>query len=238
MQTLKKMGWTVSLGLILIGCAAAPEPTDSPQIDEDRPYLEFKLTYNYDVYEKPSIFLPKSQPTFAIWLEEKTSGKVQTIYVTAKAAEDKWILAETRPESVPVWYGVRQKEQNENGLQIDAITGATPSGETAVIRWQVPEHLLAKQVNIFIEANNSYDYNAYYSDQKGEAGYSGANGQPSLIWLAELDFSDSGDVEITPEIIGHGHLWGKDHKIEADISQVTTARDTFSYLAIRFSEGN
>ncbi len=238
MQMIKMTRWTVLLGLILIGCTAAPEPTDRPQIDDNLPYLEFKLTYNYDVYKKPSIFLPKSQPTFAIWLEEKDSGKAQTIYVTGKAAENKWILAENRPESIPVWYGVRQKEQHESGLQIDAMTGATPSGETAVIQWQVPDRLLAKQITLFIEANSSYDYNAYYSDQKGTAGYSGANGQPSLIWKAELDFSTSAGEEINPEIIGHGNLWGKDHKIYTDLSHVTTARDTFLYVGIRYVEGN
>ena len=223
---------------MLIGCTATPDTGDRPRIDESRPYLEFKLTYNYAVYKKPSIFLPKSQPTFAIWLQEKRSGKVQTIYVTGKAAENKWILAETRPESIPVWYGVRQKEQVAQGAQIDAISGATPSGDTVVIRWQIPERLRSRQVSIFIEANSSYDYNGYYTDRKDAAGYSGANGQPSLVWSAELDFSKSGRAEIVPEIIGHGHLWGKDHEVYSDISRVTTARETFSYMAIRFFDGN
>jgi hypothetical protein len=238
MQRLKKTGWATWLGLIIISCAAAPETRDRPPIDESQPYLEFKLTYNYAVYEKPSIFLPKSQPTFAIWLQEKGSGKVQTIYVTGKAAENKWILAESRPESIPVWYGVRQTAQEAPGEAIDAISGATPSGDTVVIQWQVPERLRSRQANIFIEANSSYDYNDYYSDQKDAAGYSGANGQPSLVWRAELDFSKSADGKIVPEIIGHGHLWGKNHKIYADISRVTTARETFSYMAIHFFRGN
>jgi hypothetical protein len=234
MQKGKILGGSVLLALILIGCAATPAPGPRPSIDESQPYLEFKLTYNYAVYEKPSIFLPKSQPTFAIWLQEKRSGKVQTIYVTGKAAANKWILAETRPESIPVWYGVRQSEPAGNGAQIDAISGATPSGDTVVIQWQVPEWLRTRKVNLFIEANSSYDYNAYYSDQKDAAGYSGANGQPSLVWKAELNFSKGADEEIVPEIIGHGHLWGKDHHIYPDISRVTTARETFSYMQIRF----
>lgn len=233
-----KMQWTVLLGLVLIGCAASPEPVDTPQIDVDQPYLEFRLTYNYEVYEKPSIFLSKSQPTFAIWLAERRSGNFQTIYVTGKAAENKWTFAETRPESIPVWYGVRQKEQVAPGAKIDAISGATPSGDTVVVQWQVPERLRTRQVSIFIEANSSYDYNAYYTDQKGTAGYSGANGQPSLIWKAELDFSKSMDEEIVPEIIGHGNIRGEDHNIYPDISKVTTARDTFSYMGIRYVNGN
>ena len=94
---------------IMLGCTSTPEQKDDRKIDLNQPYLEFKFTYNYDVYEKPAFFLPKSQPTFAIWLEEKDSGDLQTIYVTGKAGKNDWIMAESRPESVPVWYGVRKK---------------------------------------------------------------------------------------------------------------------------------
>ena len=224
--------------LVMLGCTSAPEQKDDLKIDFNQPYLEFKFTYNYDVYEKPSFFLPKSQPTFAIWLEEKNSGTVQTIYVTGKAGKNKWILAEGRPESVPVWYGVRHKETVDESLNIDAITGATPSGETAVIHWQVPRHLRDKQVDVFIEANNSFDHNAYYTKQKGTAGYSADNGQPSLIWRAELDFSKTMDAPISPEIVGYGSVWGEDHQIDPDISKITTARDTFSYMGIRYVDGH
>ena len=224
--------------LIMLGCTSTTVQKDAPKIDSNQPFLEFKFTYNYDVYEKPSFFLPKSQPTFAIWLEEKNSGAVQTIYVTGKAGKNKWILAESRPESVPVWYGVRQKETDDENLSIDAITGATPSGETAVIHWQVPRHLRDKQVDVYIEANNSFDYNAYYTKQKGAVGYSADNGQPSLIWRAELDLSKTMDEHISPEIIGHGSVLGEDHQIDPDMSEITTARDTFSYVGIRYLDGH
>jgi hypothetical protein len=223
--------------LIMLGCASAPEQKDNQKIDFNQPYLELKFTYNYDVYQKPSFFLPKSQPTFAIWLEEKDSGILQTIYVTGKAGKNKWILAEARPESVPVWYGVRQKEKAGANSGIDAITGATPSGETAVILWQVPRQLRGKQVAVFIEANNSFDHNAHYTKQKGTAGYSAENGQPSLIWRAELDFSQTMDEHVSPEIIGHGSVLGEDHQIDPDISKITTARDTFSYMGLRYVDG-
>jgi hypothetical protein len=224
--------------LMILGCTAAPVQKDEVKIDFNQPYLEFKFTYNYDVYQKPSFFMPKSQPTFAIWLMEKNSGAIQTIYVTGKAGKNKWILAEARPESVPVWYGAREKETLDEYVSIDAISGATPSGETAVILWQVPRHLRDKQVAVFIEANNSYDYNAYYTKQKGTDGYSAENGQPSLIWRAEIDFAKPTDEDILPEIIGHGSVLGEDHQIDPDISKITTALDTFSYMGIRYVEGN
>lgn len=224
--------------LIMLGCTSAPEQKDNQKIDFSQPYLEFKFTYNYEVYQKPSFFMPKSQPTFAIWLEEKNSETPQTIYVTGKAGKNKWILANARPESVPVWYGVRQKEKVDANSGIDAITGATPSGETAVIHWQVPRHLRNKQVYVFIEANNSFDYNAHYTKQKGTAGYSAENGQPSLIWRAELEFLKTMDAPISPEIVGHGSVLGEDHQIDPDISKITTAEDTFSYMGIRYIDGN
>jgi hypothetical protein len=224
--------------LIMLGCTSTPEQKDDRKIDFSQPYLEFKFTYNYDVYEKPSFFLSKSQPTFAIWLEEKNTGTLQTIYVTGKAGKNDWILAEARPESVPVWYGVSKKETDDENLGTDAITGATPSGETAVIHWQIPLNLRDKQVDVFIEANNSFDHNAYYSKQKGSAGYSADNGQPSLIWRAELDFSKTMDEHISPEIIGHGSVLGKNHQIDPDISKITTAQDTFSYMGIMYADGH
>ena len=224
--------------LILLGCASAPGQKDDRKIDFSQPYLEFKFTYNYEVYEKPAFFLPKSQPTFAIWLKEKDSKTLQTIYVTGKAGKNDWTLAKSRPESVPVWYGVKKKETIDENLVTDAITGATPSGETAVIHWQVPRHLREKQVAVFIEANNSFDHNTYYTDQKGTAGYSAQNGQPSLVWKADLDFSKTMDAHISPEIIGHGSVLGEDHQIDPDISKITTAQDTFSYMGIKYVDGN
>ena len=229
------LGLTV---LVMLGCNTAPVQKDAAKIDFNQPYLEFKFTYNYEVYQKPSLFMPKSRPTFAIWLQEKNSGAVQTIYVTGKAGKNKWILAEARPESVPVWYGVREKETVDEYVSIDAISGATPSGETAVIHWQVPRHLRDKQVAVFIEVNNSYDYNAFYTKQKGTAGYSAENGQPSLIWRAQIDFAKTTDEDISPEIIGHGSVLGADHQINPDISKITTAQDTFSYMGIRYVDGH
>ena len=36
--------------LIMLGCTSAPEQKDDQKIDFNQPYLEFKFTYNYDVY--------------------------------------------------------------------------------------------------------------------------------------------------------------------------------------------
>ncbi len=177
--------------------------------------------------------MSKSLPTYAIWIEEASSGYFDTIYVTGKAGKDEWILADTRPESVPVWYGIRDKQQPGN-MDVDAVSGATPANETVRIYWQVPPQLIYKKVSMYIEANNSYDYNEYYTKQSGSAGYSGTNGQPSVVWKAVLDLADAPVEDLTPEIVGHGHVLGIDHRIDPDVSKLTTAKDTFQYVGISY----
>ena len=46
---------------IMLGCASTLEQKDDRKIDFNQPYLEFKFTYNYDVYEKPAFFLTPYQ---------------------------------------------------------------------------------------------------------------------------------------------------------------------------------
>ncbi len=78
------------------------------------------------------------------------------------------------------------------------------------------------------------DYNDYYSKNKNAAGYSGTNGQPSLIWKASFFLADANIEGIEPEIIGHGHVLGEDHQIYPDVSHITSARETFQYIGISY----
>ena len=230
----KKYSLILLAALAFLGCAAQQTTKDMTAIEPNPPYVEIKLTYNVDVYEKPSFFFPKSYPSYAIWIEEPNSGKIRTMYVTAKAGQNKWILADSRPESLPVWYGVQKKESAGYSSKVDAVSGATQSGETAVIYWPLPLELLNKQVEIYLEANNSFDYNAYYSKNETAAGYSGANGQPSLVWKATLFLTDTDIEGVEPDIIGHGHALGEDHNLYPDVSRITSARETFQYIGISY----
>ncbi|MBT8372527.1 MAG: hypothetical protein KJO34_16285 [Deltaproteobacteria bacterium] len=220
--------------MMMVSCATSQVDQKTSHIDPSRPHIVFTLVYNFEVYQKPSFFLSKSYPTYAIWLKEKSMQRVMTVYVTGKAGKGEWVMADSRPESVPVWYGIKSQEEAKSQLTVDAISGATPSGEAAEIVWQVPENLVDKKIDIYIEANSSFDYNDYYKKQKGDPGYSGANGQPSLIWHALLDLSESTPDAVTPEIVGHGHVLGLDHQIDPDISKITTASETFQYIGIKY----
>ena len=83
-------------------------------------------------------------------------------------------------------------------------------------------------------SNNSYDYNEYCTKQSGNPGYSGTNGQPSIVWKAVRDLADAPVEDLTPEIVGHGHVLGEDHQIGPDVSKLTTAKETFQYIGISY----
>ena len=223
--------------MMVVSCATSPVEEKTIQIDPDRPHLAITLAYNLEVYKKPAFFLPKSYPTYAIWIEDKSTGSVSTVYVTGKAGKNEWTMADSRPESIPVWYGLTTREEAGGPLTVDAVSGATQEGEAAEILWQVPNDLVKKKIDLYIEANSSFDYNEYYNKSEDGPGYSGTNGQPSLIWHAELDLSENISDPVTPEIIGHGHVLGADHRIYADVSNITTARETFEYIGITY-QGN
>jgi hypothetical protein len=199
-----------------------------------RPYLQVELVYNYDAYRRPLFFLPKSRPTFSIWIADRESGDFESIFVTQKAAKNDWHFAESRPESIPVWYGIQQIEGKNHAFDVDAVSGATPKGNNAVIYWSIPEELKGKRVDLYIEANNSFDFNAYYNKEKGSPGYSGANGQPSIVWKAAIDLAGPSLDNITPKIIGHGNVLGENHQIIPDTSKITTAAQTFQTIRVSY----
>lgn len=145
-----------------------------------------------------------------------------------------WIGSKERPASVPVWYGVSKN----NELQVDALTGATPAGSSYEIKWQIPREMLNRKLTVFIEANVSFDYNDHYQKDasKDSPGFSDVNGQPSLIWKGYI-WAGSKNSSVKPEIHGHGHVLGKDHKIYKDMSGITTAKNLFHYIKIIYDNG-
>jgi hypothetical protein len=232
---MKKFAFIVGIFLI---CAAgfdlSVKATTGNAAKPGRPYLQIELVYNYDVYRRPLFFLPKSQPTFGIWIKDRESGRLESVFVTEKAARNDWNFADSRPESIPVWYGIREIEKENNTFDVDAVSGATPKGNTAVIYWSIPADLRDKTVDLYIEANNSFDFNAYYNKEKESSGFSGANGQPSVVWKAAIDFGGPSIENITPQIIGHGSVLGKTHQILTDTSNITTASQTFQSIRISY----
>ncbi len=217
-----------------INCAGAQAPGG---IDMSRPHLRITITFNPESYK--SMMLKKLYPTYVLWVEEAESGMVKTVYVTAKAGKGKWFMADARPSSVPVWYGVRKKESLKGPAVIDAVTSATPSGTMITHLWQVPDSMLGGKLTVYLEGNVSFDYNEFYRKDLPPENplYSEVNGQPSLVWKAVVraGVKPANDVF---GLIGHGHVTGKNNDVDKDLSKITTAKRIFKDLQVSFAPGN
>jgi hypothetical protein len=224
--------------LLISACvlSCSPSGTSVTPVDTARPHLIITIAYNTESYHR---FIVKLYPQMALWLREKKSGAVKTIFVTEKGARGKWIGASRRPDAMPVWYGLRDEEKKSGrAAEIDAVTRATPSGDSFTIPWQVPPDLVGKEAELYLEANISFDYNSFYRKDAPEdgPGYSGVNGQPSMVWMAPI-MCGGPDKEYSPRLIGHGHVSGKGHEIERDLSKVTTAKGLFQYIKYEYKTG-
>ncbi len=208
---------------ILAGCAGMKK---APVADITGRQLKIKFSFNTESY--PWV-LKTAYPQMTIWVESKDTPP-KTVFVTEGAGQKKWLFADERPGALPVWGGTRSQEKN---IQIDAVSGATPVGDTHTISWQVPDIYLGKNITIFIEANVSFDYNEYYTKDENTPGYSSVNGQPSILYQARCQI-DKESKDIVPDIIGHGNVLGTDNNIDPDMSHITTARGLFNYVKIHY----
>jgi hypothetical protein len=227
----------VSLAVILALTAGCGSGTVKNAIDTSKPFVEVTLVFNPDIYGK--IMFSKLYPSYAVWAVDKKTGEMRTIYATGKAARGKWIMADERPSSLPVWFGARAKEKAEpDRPALDGITSATPSGKMVTHAWQVPDSMLGKRIDVYIEGNISFDYNEHYRKdaRKGEKGYSDVNGQPSLVWLASIETGKK-NSEAVPDLAGRGHVLGEHGEIEKDMSGITTAKQIFLHMDLKYSAG-
>lgn len=213
--------------VMLINCSGLKEQKAA---DSHQQIIEVSLSFNTDSYPW---LLGTKYPQLAVWVEDD-NGDVETVFVTQGAGQDKWMFADSRPGALPVWSGFRSEKQ---GLDVDAVSGATPSGEVYTISWQIPEKYQGKNLTVFIEANVSFDYNDFYTKEENNPGYSDVNGQPSVIWKSSFKVDDK-PRQISPEIIGHGHVLGKNSEIDSDMSGITTAAELFNYMNITYHPGN
>ena len=223
---MKKTVFCMLICWVLTGCSGVKDqkPDDAPGN-----YLAITLAFNPDYYPW---LLGTKYPQMAVWVEADGSAP-ETVFVTQGAGKDKWMFADRRPGALPVWSGIRPEKEDP---EIDAVTGATPGGNSHTIRWKIPNTYKGKILSVFIEANVSFDYNDFYTKDKTSPGFSDVNGQPSVVWQAEF-VADSTPRQLPPEIAGHGHVLGKDSDIDPDMTHITTAAALFDYIEISYQPG-
>lgn len=159
-------------------------------------------------------------PQIAAWIETTDGEYVTTLMVTGRAAKKEWRGSPEagRPESLPVWYHASRLA----GGDIDAASSATPSGSAAVVG-SASSLVPGKEYVVRLEVNHSFDYNDAWTKKGrlGDAGFSGVNGQPSLIYECRIVAGQTVPVVLKP--VGTGSVDGSDGRIRAGTSGLTTA---------------
>lgn len=196
---------------LLAGCAP------QPKLDTAAPYVDITFTYEDGL---------RYAPSYAVWVQDETGNRA-TLLVTKKAAGSGF--QKQRSSALPIWFGLREAD-------IDAASGATPSGKASLQR-NIPEQLRGKKLTLFIEANASYDYNDYYREslKEGEEGYNDVNGQPSVLWSAVIDATQG--TATAPILVGRGDVTGADQQVHEDIDKVTTAKELLKDIAVTYHSG-
>ena len=140
----------------------------------------------------------KRAPQIAVWVEDSDGTYVGTLFVTKKASGNKWIGSpkDGRPESLPDWY--RAKGQNPavkiSKDDLDATTSATP--KKGIVISKDLELEKGKTYVFKCQANQSFDYNEYYTKKN-----SGVDGQPAVLYAGEM-IPDGTEKEIKLEFSG------------------------------------
>jgi hypothetical protein len=191
----------------------------------------FTIHQERDVYDRSDYGEP---PQFAIWLENKESGRIKTVFVTYRTATGDFEGKAECPVSLPAWIGAFRKETGREDIPtlkkpaIDSVTGATPKAKRFKTRVQVPE---GSRWYYYVEVNVSGDYTAAFpvmnSDWTTDIH---GNGQPSIIYRGEIT-CDVGEEDI-PELIGRTEQLFLSTIIIPDLNGIENAKEVFSRIKV------
>ena len=187
-------------------------------------------------------------PQMALWAETIDGHFIDTLMVTEKIGEMKWIKGSKdpigegqirRPEALPVWEWKRGILASD-GLPLptkdsplpDDISHASPKVDFTV-KTALPKN--SDEVYLYFEVNHSTDFNAAYpSDaQIGSENYNGGvmgSGQPALVYRAYINFSRPELSSKTFELLGHSSPSGKDGNISTDMQGIDSALDIIASI--------
>jgi hypothetical protein len=180
-------------------------------------------------------------PTFAIWLEDPTTGRCRTVYVTRRAALGDWEGKAEVPSALPCWFEVYKRENKTRelpGVEKQApvtVTGATPEPGYFITRARVHTGTTWK---CWIEVNLSGDYNDQYQEYNEEAKTidTYGNGQPALVYSAMIDAVEG--TSVTPLIAGMCVPEFPGDSLIRPLKGITTAASVFDEISIVLMKAN
>ncbi len=174
-------------------------------------------------------------PQFAVWLENRATGELRTVFVTHRTSKGDWEGKANVPVSLPLWFKLFRENKDKPDASAAskapdmAITGATPKSDYFSVRVEVKP---GTEWICWIEMNLAGDFNDAYPEVNlntlKEDVFS--NGQPALIFRAEVKAVEG--MKFKPEIVSQS-TWNKGEVTVAPVSDgVTTAREVFDDVKI------
>lgn len=198
--------------------------------DQNSATLIFSLTLNSEVYKASNYGEP---PQIAIWLENRDSGIIRTVWVTRRLGKSDWDGRVECLTALPYWVSRYNIASDTKGPPTtfdplsDAVTGATPKKALTVTTSVIP----GSYWNYFVEVNLAADYNdrfrAMLADGQPDPDM---NGQPSLIYKGFIE-AVNGRFNI-PVLIGRSEQMDAIDTVNVDLSGITSAKDVISKIKL------
>ncbi|MEN8228218.1 MAG: hypothetical protein ABFS38_08695 [Bacteroidota bacterium] len=200
--------------------------------------IEFRIHINEKLVQQSAF---GESPTFAIWLEDPTTGIKRTVFVTRRAAIGDWEGKAEVPMALPQWFEVYKSENRTEDLPNFekpaplAVTGATPKPGYFITRARVDP---GSKWICWIEVNLSGDYNEYYQEYNQVTKIEDlfGTGQPALLFKAKFEAAEG--AVITPEIFGMCIPDSPDGNLIQPLKGITTANRIFDELTIAIVNPN
>jgi hypothetical protein len=197
-----------------------------------------RILFQVDIHQNKELIQLSNfaePPQFAIWLQNKETDELKTVFVTHRVAVGDWEGKPNVPVALPQWFRLfrgngKNKKETADAKKSDlVVTGATPKDDYFSIRVEVKpgsKWICWIEMNLagdFNEAFPEFDRAAFKEDEF-------SNGQPALLFKTDIEAVEN--MKFTP-VIDAQSIWDDgDVKIEPVSNGVTTARKVFDNIQI------